>query len=205
MKKLVKVHMLPTKDKSHIQLRSNKSGTTTLINYKYSLGCFNRINQHLYFTSGEVIKEGDNCIDIRNNTVFLCTSPLNNPENFRKVVATTDKSLKTSLNTHSELHSKGVYTLPQIPLQFIEDYCKTGDINEIYIEMEEYIVQPYFGNIKQYNDIRIKLDSNNCVIIHLVKDSWNRKEIEILFNRYNEFISHHEPNEWQDWINKNLK
>ena len=36
------------------------------------------------------------------------------------------------------------------------------------------------------------------------KKSYTTEEVEQLFNRYNEFIAHNDPDKWQSWINKNL-
>lgn len=37
------------------------------------------------------------------------------------------------------------------------------------------------------------------------KISYIEEEVKIMFDRYNEFISHHEPEEWQPWIDKQFK
>ena len=223
MKQLVKVYMLPTEDKTHIVLRNSDN---KLLYYK-NLVCNDEFvhlkGQHLYFTSDEEIEINDWCLDLLALNIFK-VSELNligklSERWCRKIVATTDKSLKIEteefFNTSS--HGKVAYkkTLPQIPQQFIEDYCKAGGIDEIYIETEDFCKRAhpfkYCPDCKGFKSDTcgygkdLLLDSNNCVIIHPIKDSWNRKEIETLFNRYNEFISHHEPKEWQDWINKNLK
>lgn len=34
---------------------------------------------------------------------------------------------------------------------------------------------------------------------------YSEEELNILFSRYNEFIAHHEPEEWLDWIEQNKK
>lgn len=44
----------------------------------------------------------------------------------------------------------------------------------------------------------------------LTKEYWqqgmySQDEVDTLFKRYNEFIAHHEPEEWLDWIEKNKK
>jgi hypothetical protein len=35
--------------------------------------------------------------------------------------------------------------------------------------------------------------------------SYNEEEVKLLFNRYNEFIAHHDIEEWQGWIDKQFK
>jgi hypothetical protein len=34
---------------------------------------------------------------------------------------------------------------------------------------------------------------------------YNEEEVRLMFNRYNEFISHHDIEEWQAWIDKQFK
>jgi hypothetical protein len=36
----------------------------------------------------------------------------------------------------------------------------------------------------------------------MIKDD---DKLRNLFNRYNEFIAHHEPDEWDEWIERNIK
>ena len=35
--------------------------------------------------------------------------------------------------------------------------------------------------------------------------SYSEEEVKLMFNRYNEFIAHHDLEEWQPWINKQFK
>jgi len=148
MKKLVKVHMLPTADtsvicKSIAGLHYTESMISKVPDY---------INQHLYFTSDEEIKEGDWLLSIFNGKVqYLdkCTEvdktidlayngkliKWTSSKHCRKIVATTDKSL-TIIDYTKSLDQKVIY-LPQIPQQFIEDYCKAGGIDEVYLETEQ--------------------------------------------------------------------
>lgn len=35
--------------------------------------------------------------------------------------------------------------------------------------------------------------------------SYSEEEVKLMFNRYNEFIAHHDCEEWQDWIDQQFK
>lgn len=37
------------------------------------------------------------------------------------------------------------------------------------------------------------------------KTFFSQEEVKKMFDRYNEFIVHHKPSEWNDWINLNKK
>jgi len=207
--------MLPTKDKSHIQLRPNKSGTTTLINYKHSLGCFNRINQHLYFTSDEEIKKGDNIYNIVQKTVFIADEQFmkligNSLPTNTKIVATTDKSL-TTIDYTKSLDQEIIY-LPQIPQQFIEDYYEAGGIDEVKVRCGEYCEncgQEYCDNLqcRGYADTFIyNIDDNNCIVIIPNKPKfYTKKEVLSLLEKalieYSDYVVADIP----DWIKENLK
>ena len=37
------------------------------------------------------------------------------------------------------------------------------------------------------------------------KTMYSEEEVKLMFNRYNEFIAHHDLEEWQPWVNKQFK
>lgn len=216
MKKKVKVHLLPTeKAKLYIDGRKLYYNPTTMhIPVKPQ-------PQHLYFTSDEKIEEGDWCILLENhyinggvgkyNKEKAIGYGLHNTKFFRKIVATTDKSLKIyeseTLASASGFNLKtDDILLPQIPQSFIKEYVKSGGkIDEVEIELDCYEDrQCECKNNSDCLNIGIKVDSNNCVIVHSIKDSWSREEVEKLLllafnaNRYS--IARQE-----DWIKENMK
>lgn len=216
MKKKVKVHLLPTeKAKLYIDGRKLYYNPTTMhIPVKPQ-------PQHLYFTSDEKIEEGDWCILLENhyinggvgkyNKEKAIGYGLHNTKFFRKIVATTDKSLKIyeseTLASASGFNLKtDDILLPQIPQSFIKEYVKSGGkIDEVEIELDCYEDrQCECKNNSECLNIGIKVDSNNCVIVHSIKDSWSREEVEKLLllafnaNRYS--IARQE-----DWIKENMK
>jgi len=237
MKQLVKVHMLPTEDKTDIL--SVTMGKLTELRYipllikeelspeDYKIKSY----QHLYFTSDEKIKKGDYAYDEFNKVVFKSGS--DNPGASRKIVATTDKSLKLKSKCDCS-ESESIYCgklkteglcqqlLSQIPQSFIEDYCKAGGIDEVLLECGEYCEycgEEYCDNLrcKGYKDIfQYALDQNNCVIIHPVKPKlYTREHMRLSFKEgynaavtsinNNRYDEDYEVVKFDDWIKGNLK
>lgn len=150
-------------------------------------------SQHVYLTTDEEIKEGDWFISNRDIHQYEGDKI---PEilklGYRKIVATTD----TSLN------------LPQIPQEFLKKYCEAdGKIEEVEIEYEEKQV---FESAEDYDygfGLKIKVDSNNCVIIGKSKDSWSREEVilELRTMHINLYgAGEYDLSRVEDWIKDNL-
>ena len=210
MKKRVKVIMLPTEDLTSII----KQGTSSTLYYysspisantKYSYA-----NQHLYFVSDEKLKDGEWCYEskMKGNKIFEYDSSNIWHKGAYKVVATTNKSLVYISN-----NGRVEYNLPQIPQEFIENYCEVGGVDEVEIEYElNYDEHPeLIGNpIESWDEI--KVDSNNCVFTHPTKDSWNREElittvIDLFLKEreYREKYSHFiDKIDLKKWIEDNL-
>tara|TARA_R110000868_G_scaffold411166_1_gene702065 strand:- start:2289 stop:2768 length:480 start_codon:yes stop_codon:yes gene_type:complete len=110
--------------------------------------------QHLYITTDEKIKDEDWVIE--NDKVYQYKYQLDrhSHDEIRKIIATT-----CWYNA-----AKAVLRLPQIPQSFIEEYCN-NPVDEIWIEVEEIIVQDAFKRRPDYNTHRIKLNSNNEIIL----------------------------------------
>lgn len=102
---------------------------------------------------------------------------------------------------------------PEYIQQFVKEY-NTNSVKDIEIEMqEEYSLRYYTpaGGIEccdKYNIyFKPKLINGFINIITNTKSQilYTEEEVNILFNRYNEFIAHHEPKYWQQWFEKNKK
>lgn len=223
MKKRVKVIMLPTEDSTSIIKLATSS---TLYYYSSPTSAATKhlyANQHLHFISDEGIKVGDWCVHLSrgyvfkvynfgesNGSVTLIPSENNLPEDLefllvdcKKVVATTDKSLVYLTN-----NGRVGYKLPQIPQEFVENYCKVGGIDEVDIEYDlDYDEHSeLIGNPIEAWDV-IKVDSNNCVLTHPIKNSWNREEVIGILKEYRNCImpvTQKEIDYLNEWINKNL-
>lgn len=174
---------------------------------------------HLYLISDEEIKKGDWYYNSFNHIISQADKrygELKNPIPHRKIVATTDKSLLEDFRgyeygTAREYSAK--VCLPQISQSFIKEYVKSGgSIDEVELEIGEYCEKVICKNPDcktgcKEKQIKLKLDSDNCAIIHTVKDSWSREEVKILINRaVNDFADMITYNViLEDWIKENMK
>lgn len=150
------------------------------------------ITNHLYFLSDEEIKEGDWFL-MNNACIRQCKSKNNKPHTIptiidttggihhvsvcKKIIATTDKSLKLNYDGKTPITENwNGYLLPQIPQSFIEyyvsEYNKGNIITEVDIE---------YGVTKNENREFVEflwVKQDNTINIKPIKDSWNREEVE---------------------------
>jgi len=142
-----------------------------------------------------------------------------------KIVATND----TSLWEHDDMvpYPKTRPALPKIQQSFLKNYAKAdGKIDEVEVEFHEIYIDEKTGNQINYfgyefdeavheglmvpkKIIKIKVDLNNCVSTHPVKDSWNRKDcVDNIKNFAKHFVANADTEYWQkefdEWIEKNL-
>ena len=184
--KRVKVIMLPTTQASDIFKYRLKPDNKVHIAYhpKAQHKYWEKdkdVNQHLYFTSNEEIKEGDWYMFMEDSLKgqFEKAKKVESQipfHNCKKIIASTDKSLD----------------LPKPSEAFIVKYCELGGIDEVDVE---YInqVMGYCANCtgteyvkcdcidgKRIHNITPKLnvDNHNTITIHSIKDSWSREEVE---------------------------
>ena len=163
--------------------------------------------QHLYITSNDEIKEGDWIMHINNN-IFLQNLPKgNNLHWWKKIIATTDTSLKRVVGI-------GTFApLPQPSQQFIEQYIEAYNkgevITDVLIEYKNNYDLHYYtpaGGIeccKKIDNWKLLINPDNTINIKPIKDSWNREEVETLlmlaFNSKRSSITRQE-----EWIKENL-
>lgn len=145
---------------------------------------------HLYFTSKEVIKEGDwilrkrecygprKVVRIVSPDKVYCTCENSNDEEITyvfdiqgsmKIVAATDSNL---WNKKPIEETSGHFTnapLPKIEIFFVEEYVKAqGKIDEVLLECSEICtgeIGEYDGETFEYVKQNVKLNSNGTVII----------------------------------------
>ena len=221
--KLAKVHSLPTEDKTDVLINTylhkdgnqlthisnvtngSTSDITELIERGYS-------PQHLYFTTDEEIKDGDNAISLNGGEngedVLFVAKNITYHKTCRKIVVTTDPKLEISATGYTEDRARTFYEkIPQPPQSFIKEYCEKGGIDEVLLEYYDVMYGKVPYDWYNYNDAiyKIKTDSNNCVIIHSVKTSWTKEEVDDLpihihegiYNTYvyiKDGVIHVEPN-----------
>lgn len=151
----------------------------------------NRSSHHLYIVTDDEIKEGDWCLffwdgNKEGELGQIGSKPQQYfPENghtlnknLRKIIATTDPNLQANVGGYM-LTQK----LPQIPQSFIEEYCRKGGIDEVDVEYGKYRDGNFINDGKTHaftTLLRPKVNSDNTINIHLVKDTYTREEVEQL-------------------------
>lgn len=150
-------------------------------------------NQHLYICSDDNIKEEDyfydmvkvrKCKGISMEYIdFEDGGFCSRPSICKKIIATTDKSLN----------------LPEIPEQFLKEFCKKNGIWEVEVEYEYYkkcmeCNTEYDISVNECNKThncdeqsififdRLKLN-NNTINIKTIKQTWTRDEVEQLLHK----------------------
>lgn len=179
--------------------------------------------QHLYITSDEEIKVGDWIINILSNEIYKANEinvfKANQYKHNKKIIATTDTSLKTIISPYSNiLDGKGIvyqsrdFYLSQPSQQFIEkyieEYNKGNIITDVLVEYEEYISNKQAfdtgcGDFIYEEDIKPKVNpKDNTITIKKVKDNWTKEELtdvlKVFCNDYGILTS------VDAWIKENL-
>lgn len=204
-------------DNSLKEFRINK-------NKSWSASCDTNvlIPQHIYITLDEEIKEGDwycsptGIVSQHNGTEKL-------PDGWKKIIATTDKSLKINLLEGIKHAPENWRELPQIPQSFIEyfvdQYNKGNIITDIMVEYEEDLIKIYDisgghpGGHWESNPIneglKLIINPDNTINIKPIKDSWNIKELSGILSMYKQYIFSKTGRETEilptdKWIESNL-
>lgn len=243
--KRAKVIILPTE-------KASSDNQLFIINNKLTLGTLvkgiksekNFVAQELYIISDDEIKLGDWFLtDDRNRNngdpiwiLCKCTKVQNgwiysdelfgvglNPDWSKKIIATTDTSLKIDtiggkVNDGSILYIQNDFLKDSLPqpseqfiLKFIEEYNKGNVITDVLVEYENNRTNnpqyPYKSNREFDDNWQLKVDKKNTITIKKLKDSWNREEVGNLIHKFmmdcdkKGIIS---SVEFIDWIEQNL-
>lgn len=203
MLKKCKLVMLPSNQKAPIIL-----GENLLVNIP---GQLRGTGYHLYFLSDNEIKEGDWIYNKEREPSILQCIGKGSLRNWKKIIATTDESLKIEI---FGLGETAMCSLPQPSQSFLEifvkEYNKGMVIKEVMIEYyvitlnEDWSQKP----VVITNEYKLKINSkDNTITIKRVKDSWNREEVIALFKKYiedkeNSITSKY--NGFDNWIEQNL-
>ncbi len=177
--------MLPTKDKiGSIHFVNNKYYPTN-----YAISRSDVKHFHLYICSSDEIKERDYVFTQDNESrIEKVNSNLDFHKTFKskKVIATTDKSLN----------------LPEIPEQFLKEFCDNGGIWEVEVEYEygdmcqsrhncsDCIDCDFYGDSVNcifrkekafpLSENELPLIENNTINIRSANQTWTRDEVEQL-------------------------
>jgi len=199
--------MLPTEDKSQIGL----------CKYNERKGIFygetptiedSLIDQHLYFTNDEEIKEGDWVLWFWDGGQIGVTEPqqylggeqvLNNGH--RKITASTDPYLINQIKPYDTSKPYGI-EFPQPSQAFIKAYCEQGGIDEVDVEYVKFTnsipecdYDPTLGMCSVCSDVadcihdtytyKLKLNPDNTVITHLIEEKmYSIDDIESYCEKY---------------------
>ena len=192
MFKRAKVVMLPTNEKANITIIGNKLVYSVIDKVRSNNEGF-----HLYFTSGNKIKEGDFGIvtlendkqlikvleiDNINNIYLVELISLNNSKisvfksEIKKIIVTTDSSLKIGGNTGKREDGIAI-PLPQPSQSFIEvfvrEYNKGNIITDVLVEYILYyskLIKDALGDFKHHQWVK------KCETINSFYDFDNTKE-----------------------------
>jgi hypothetical protein len=227
MKKTIKVVMLPTEDKSGLQLAPDGSLRFTTNNTWES--------QHVYITVSQdvdPIKKGDWCITpIEEDIQYVIKAEGSNYNNLcRKIIVTTDPNLKLKVIDYNarkqqkynpiteEFSGKIIYKhlpIPQPQQSFLKEFVSNPDgkwVVDYYADWDDL----QYNEFGKYAPYKLKLNQDNTVNITSVKKKVYSKE-EMYLSAAN-FIKQMSANvgnsDWHmkttakmivdDWIKENL-
>lgn len=206
--KRCKVVMLPTTNEKAIKpliinpsIGKNGKMELTKHEHNYPADDYQRAGYktvYLYITSDDEIKEGDwylnNDVLFRADDVFDDGNNPNQNKDNKKIIATTDSSLKgkwlSTCFSGEEMYDKLPQPSQQFIEKYIEEYNKGNIITDVLVEyeeftreldQEEYLMARSMGinNFVVNPTLRLKINpKDNTITIKKVKDNWNREEIE---------------------------
>jgi hypothetical protein len=132
------VHMMATKESSQITMHELDG---LKFSKSYWLNTSTQENQHIYITTGEEIKDGDEFWYNNGGEWFRAIYRDYYKAYFpygRKIIATTDNSLHLPyvLPGEEDLDVYRYEISPEIQERFIEEFCKAGGIDKVMVEMQ---------------------------------------------------------------------
>lgn len=211
--KNAKVGMLTTNEKANITLTAEENLNLSVPMKKGDIN----VKQHLYIITDDEILPNDYYINTINNIVSQASKNHKNSNGIvgsklKKIIATTDKSLQIIKENYPKKSQRTIINLPQPSPEFIskyiEEYNKGNIITNVMVEYSTMNKGYTDENDYPYQEIEIlKTDSNNCITITKVKDSWSRGEIYNIFNEYLNYLIDPNSNKkitCKEWLDQNL-
>ena len=246
MDKICNVVMLPSNEKANINKKDivlykelsilhdddiDKPVGSLLISKRTVPNSKNWEKQNLYITSNEQIRDGDwfyadnihgkiEKAEYDNHGIlingFIAKA-------CKKVIATTDSSLKTKVQHDSDGFLN--IPLPQPSQSFIQkyvdEYNKGNIITDVLVEYDDkmgycnkcnaYQYSSYIGcnyngicDGKVIPDTKLKVSKDNTITIRRVKDSWSRDEVADKIRQYQHSVDRNEVTTIAQWIKENL-
>lgn len=197
MFKRANVVVLPTNKKASIFIDTIEPGVLIFDkNYLESNIHWKDVpHYHLYITSDDKIEEGDWWLnkDANYNNIINDRSLAklaNNAPSCKKIIATTDTSIKIKSEQAGDNTWYNPYPKPSDSFisKYIEEYNKGNIITDVMVEYDEK--QRFEANKSKrinplngiwYEYILKTNPKDNTITIRKIEDSWNREEIHILF------------------------
>jgi hypothetical protein len=188
MKKQVKAHMLPTDDEGVVMTDVGAYNTDMIVISKLpdNLKGHERPHNHIYITSDEKIKEGDHILSKYSIGALYIDGKLNTVKmlaegKWRKIIATSDRSLKIKIPLENRTGLHVTKKLPNVSQDFIKAFVESNGKEDWEIEYEQYglcvpcneqgvrhCAHPEECGYSQVLD-ELKLDSDNYVILSAIE------------------------------------
>lgn len=170
MKKQAQVVMLATDKESKIQLTKN------FLNYAVESFIPDSIHtkaQHLYILSDDKIEESDwkYCFNTQQVLQAHKLDKNNICKDCKKIIATTDKSLRYKSNSNGTTKLPLDFNIPQIPNQFIELFITEYNKGNIITEVEVEYLKPTHYDGEYFKD-KLLLNQDNTINISLPVKNW---------------------------------
>jgi|DEB0MinimDraft_12_1074336.scaffolds.fasta_scaffold00020_9 hypothetical protein len=188
MKKQVKAHMLPTDRATSLW----NCGSDLCYDDKATLKSVDSIwvPQHIYITSDEKIKEGDHILSKYSIGALYIDGKLNTVKmlaegKWRKIIATSDRSLKIKIPLENRTGLHVTKKLPNVSQSFIKEFVESGGKEDWEVEYhfegefcglcgftresKQCINRSECDNKWSGGELKPKLDSDNCVILSAVE------------------------------------
>ena len=127
-------------------------------------------------------------------------------ENCKKVIATTDTSLKIKHQHSPYLRD---WNLPQPSQQFIKEYIESYNKGEVitYVLVEYELKMIHNGrinsNTKIWEEVKVN-PKDNTITIKPIKDSWSRDEVKDILSKFCFYLTDNMELKDALWIEENL-
>jgi hypothetical protein len=119
--------------------------------------------QHLYGLSDEKPKDGEWGIRLFDNTLFKANSQSDhNHYDCKKIIWTTDESLKNSVEQFNGIHS---WNLLKPSNEFLKKFCELGGVDKVLVEYEYNKLYPMVEN----DNIKLKVNPDNTVNLNFIQ------------------------------------
>lgn len=188
LKKKCKIIMLETTSLSNIGLyQENTSESNPILQYiKNPIKSGDIKYQNLYIINDSEIKERDYVYCPLFDIVHQYNNNMTLTDGEKKIIATTDD--KISINLGKEYHpyptTGGLLVTRLSPFpkpsssfisKYIDSYNKGNIIIDTLVEYKK--CSAYEVGLLSDKQYKLKVDNNNNIVIHKIKDSWNREEV----------------------------